>query len=160
MVVLPGLPARALPIFTVPPLRWLAVPIVDIMDTHKDKLSKQHNGEVLFVDAPPADIIAEYACERGMYREEERQDQLLLKLRDIKKRRALQIESDMCQYFDKKSHPQVPEQLPNGQKHFAVWSEDGIHPNDDGYAFWGRYIGHAIVEEWKRKRDEIGIAIV
>mmetsp|Transcript_32145 Transcript_32145/g.78352 ORF Transcript_32145/g.78352 Transcript_32145/m.78352 type:complete len:855 (+) Transcript_32145:302-2866(+) len=160
MVVLPGLPARALPIFNIPPLRWLAVPIVDIMDSHKETLSKHHDGEVLFVDAPPADTIAEYACQEGMYRDDEEQDRILLRLRDIKKRRKQRIESDMAQYSNKKGQPRLPEDLPHGKKHFAVFSEDGIHPNDAGYAFWGRHIANAIVEEWKRKQNEQGIHLV
>jgi lysophospholipase L1-like esterase len=31
-------------------------------------------------------------------------------------------------------------------------SLDKIHPNDQGYDYWGRHIASAIVKEWKHSR--------
>jgi len=156
MVVLPGMPARALPIFQTAPLRWLAVPIVDIMDSHKKKLARHHGGEVLFVDAPSCEAIAAYSCQSGIHWEDEMDDRLLLNLRGIKRKQARRIESDMQAYFSKKDQPKNPELLPLRRRHHSMFSVDGIHPNDQGYDFWGRYIAQAIVEEWRRKQLEIG----
>jgi hypothetical protein len=156
MVVLPGMPARSLPIFQIAPLRWLAVPIIDIMDSHKKKLARRHDGEVLFVDAPTCEEIALYSCQSGMHWEDEMDDRLLLNLRGIKRKHARRIEAEMQEYFSKKSQPTDPESLPLRRRHHSMFSVDGIHPNDKGYDFWGRYIAQAIVEEWKRKQVEIG----
>ena len=30
-------------------------------------------------------------------------------------------------------------------------SEDGVHPNEKGYEYWGRHIAAAIIDEWKRQ---------
>lgn len=157
MVVLPAMPSRALPIFQTAPLRWLAVPIVDIMDSHKKNLARQHDGEVFFVDAPSVQDIAAYAAKSGTYYKEETEDKILLQLRDIKRKQARCIERDMARYFSKRDHPKGPESLPLRKRHFSMFSADGIHPNDEGYDFWGRYIANAIVEEWKRKQQENGV---
>lgn len=34
----------------------------------------------------------------------------------------------------------------------GLFAVDGIHPSDDGYDFWGRYIGDAIVKELKQQQ--------
>jgi len=151
MVVLPGMPARALPIFSIAPLRWLAVPVVDIMDSHKRRLATRHRGEVLFVDAPTAEQIKEYVDQEGEYWRQEQQDRILLSLRDIKRCHARQIESDMKEYYlsAKNEKPTTP--TPRN-RHFDVFSVDGIHPNDVGYKFWGRHIAHHIVQEWNQKK--------
>lgn len=156
MVVLPGMPARALPIFSTAPLRWLAVPIVDIMDSHKRQLARRHRGEVLFVDAPTPEQISEYVDEEGEYRRQEKQDNILLRLRDIKTRHAKRIESDMKSYFGS-DMAQPRAKLGQRNRHHSVFSVDGIHPNDIGYMFWGRHIAHHIVQEWQQKKQVGGV---
>jgi hypothetical protein len=157
MVVLPGMPSRALPIFQTAPLRWLAIPIIDIMDSHKRKLARQHDGEVIFVGAPSVKDITDYCDRSGIYYQQETEDRILLQLRDIKRRHARRIESDMAKYFFKIAPPKGPESLPLRKRHFNMICVDGIHPNDEGYDFWGRYIANAIVEEWKRNQREHGV---
>jgi hypothetical protein len=173
MVVLPGMPSRALPILQSAPLRWFAVPIIDVMDSHKRNLARQHEGEVLFVDAPSTNDLADYACHSGKYWSQQQQDEVLLNLRDIKRRQARKIESEMKVYYLKQQQQQQkdeqqgctshtttdPERLPLRKRHLGMFSVDGIHPNDQGYEFWGRYIAQSIVEEWKRKQS-ISIEIV
>jgi hypothetical protein len=184
MVVLPGMPSRALPIMQNAPLRWIAVPIIDIMDSRKRHLARQHPGEVLFVDAPSTNDITDYACHSGKYWRQQQEDDVLLNLRDIKRRQARKIERDMKDYYHLKQKPQKqpqneepqpqppqqqqvvlcntttpttttdhPEGLPLRTPHFGMFSVDGIHPNDQGYEFWGRYIAQSIMEEWKRKQS-------
>jgi hypothetical protein len=156
MVVLPGMAARALPIFQTAPLRWLAVPIVDIMDSHKRKLARHHDGEVLFIEAPSCEDLADFSRKHGLHWQEVMDDRVLLNLRGIKRKHAHSIESDMAAYFAKKVPAPKPGALPLRRRHYSMFSVDGIHPNDQGYDFWGRYIAHAIVEEWKRKQTLLG----
>jgi hypothetical protein len=156
MVVLPGMAARALPIFQTAPLRWLAVPIVDIMDSHKRKLARHHDGEVFFIEAPSWEAMADFFGKNGVYWQEVVDDHVLLNLRGIKRKHALTIESDMAAYFAKKVQTPKPGTLPFRRRHYSMFSVDGIHPNDQGYEFWGRYIARAIVEEWRRKQALLG----
>jgi len=146
LIVLPGMPARTLPIFSSAPLRWLAIPTVKVMDSYKRRLANRHKGEVLFVEAPTIDQITEYLDERGEYWEGEQEDNVLLRLRDIKRRHARRIEADMHKHYAK-----AGESKQTPKSHFDLISVDGIHPTDQGYRFWGRHIAHRIGREWTRK---------
>jgi len=162
LVVLPGMPARALPIFRTLPLRWLAVPIVDIMDKHKRNLAQCHPGEVLFVDAPSIDELTLYENEQGDIWSDHCGEDTVLALRDIRKSDRHRIERHMKEYYGSKKI------MPGGAATLAarsllsrhpfrakcpddLFSADRVHPNDLGYDFWGRHIGNAIVAEWHRK---------
>lgn len=149
LIVLPGMPARSLPIFSSAPLRWLAIPTVTVMDSYKRRLANKHKGEVLFVEAPSIDQINEYLEKKGDCWEGEQGDQVLLKLRDIKRRHARRIEADMHEHYSKA--PNAVEDPLKPRSHFDLISVDGIHPTDQGYRFWGRHIAHQIGREWTRK---------
>ncbi len=152
MVVLPGMPARALPIFSVAPLRWLAVPVVDIMDNHKRGLAGRYPGEVLFVEAPTVRQITEFVDEGGEYwgqEEQEEQKDVFLRIRDIERHHARQINSEMKQYYNGRNKTSKAPSVHD--RHFKIFSVDGIHPNDNGYMFWGQHIAHHIARELKVK---------
>ncbi|KAL3903445.1 MAG: hypothetical protein SGILL_010443 [Bacillariaceae sp.] len=87
---------------------------------------------------------------------------VLLNLRGIKKRQARSIESDMESYYSNKGQPPYSDELPRPQEHQSMFSVDSIHPNDEGYRFWGRYIADSIVKEWKQKQTqaEVGVNLV
>jgi lysophospholipase L1-like esterase len=164
LVVLPGLFARALPIFRIAPLRWLAVPIVDILDMHKRKLAKSHPGEVLFVPPPSIDELVQYeSCTGDIWRQRCQEDTVLT-LRDIRRLDCLRIESDLREYYSRKDKRiWTGEGLRKKPSHgwfsslfsrapapgASIFSVDQIHPTDDGYDFWGRYIANAIADEWR-----------
>jgi hypothetical protein len=159
MVVLPGMPADALPAFDLFPLRHLAIPMIDIMDGHKRNLASQHDGEVLFVDAPCREDLADYSCQNGFYWKQQQDDNVLLNAHDITEKDKRRIEQDMNEYYTRKrtSYDCNP---PKTKQHFSTISMDGIHPNDQGYDFWGRYLGNAIVQEWKKKQQAYTIQVV
>ena len=173
MVVLPGMPARALPVFRMIPLRWLAVPIVAIMDNHKRALAKSHPDEVIFVEAPTVAGITEFEEQRGPIWEQRVTEDTLLALRDIRKSTCTRIESDMQEYYSKvgqkyeykkvegssEAMPQHNAPVPPlserpGQPGSKIFSVDKVHPNDEGYDYWGRYIGDAIVKAWKTQKHQ------
>lgn len=137
LVALVGLPARALPIFRYPPVRWFGVPAFDAMDRHKQKLAEAFPDEVLFVRAPTEDEIAQYENEAGPLWEQ-RCAATTLSLRGISD--AERREEAMKAYYADKV-------VSN-----SIFSPDNIHPNDDGYDFWGRHIGSFLV---KRMRERI-----
>jgi hypothetical protein len=167
IIVLPGMAARALPIFRTIPLRWLAVPIVDIMDNHKRALAESHPGEVMFVEAPTIEGISEFEEQRGAIWKQREQEDTLLALRDIDRSTCVKVETDMKEYYARKGQTHASS-IPNPSQHNApvprlserpgkpgskIFSVDNVHPNDEGYDYWGRYIATAIVGEWKRKES-------
>jgi len=150
MIVLPGMPAKALPAFDAFPLRHLAHPMVAIMDGHKRNISNQHSSEVLFVDPPTKADISEYSQKKGFYWSQEVDDNVLLSACDVSQRHKEAMEDDMNEYYEQ-CQTTFECNPPKAYQHFAAFSADGIHPNDKGYSFWGRYLGNAIVQEWRRK---------
>jgi len=150
MVVLPGMPANALPAFDAFPLRHLAHPMVAIMDGHKRNISNQHDGEVLFVDPPTKADISEYSQKKGFYWSQQVDDNVLLSACDISQRRKQTMENGMNEYYEQ-CQTTFECNPPKAYQHFTAFSADGIHPNDKGYSFWGRYLGNAIVKEWRKK---------
>jgi lysophospholipase L1-like esterase len=155
LVVLPGMPSRALPIFRSIPLRWLAIPIVDIMDMHKRNFSKSHPREVLFVPPPSLSDLSQYAEEAGEMWEQRFQENTVLSLRDIKKKDCQRIEGDMRQYYENtKSWINRMPRLFIQPSVYRLFSIDQVHPCDEGYDFWGRYLGNSIaVEMLKLKKS-------
>ena len=171
MVVLPGMPARALPVFKRVPLRWLAVPIVATMDNHKRALAKSHPGEVIFVEAPTTDSIKEFEEQRGPIWKQRETEDTLLALRDIRKSQCTRILAEMEEYYSRAGQLYGPQEMKKvdgsslamsqhnapvpplserpGQPGSKIFSVDNVHPNDEGYDYWGRVIGDAIVKEWK-----------
>lgn len=158
LVVFPGLPARALPVFRIAPLRWLSVPIVDILDLHKRRLG--NNGEALFVPAPSLDEMADYENCRGDMWQLRHTDRPRMVLRDTSRQDCQRISGQMQDYYAEKDKRVALTGLRRGADENdnpmpanGLFAIDGIHPSDDGYDFWGRYIGHAIVSELKRQKS-------
>ena len=52
------------------------------------------------------------------------------------------------------NHPEMTPLRERERGHLQLMSADGIHPNDEGYAFWGRHIAQAIVHKWKQKQKQ------
>jgi len=166
LIVLPGLAARALPIFRRLPLRWLAVPIVDKLDNHKRELAMSHPDEVIFVNPPTVAGITEYEEQRGPIWEQRESEDTLLALRDVHRRTCRRIETDMHEYYAEEDSFEILKRPPSfmpqhnapvpplsqrpGRPGSKIFSRDQVHPNDEGYDYWGRYIGSAVVQQWKK----------
>lgn len=171
LVVLPGLPSRALPIFRNAPLRWFVGPIVDVMDAHKRKLAKAHPGEVLFVKAPTTVDMTTFERQEGVVWQEKAQEETVLSLRDIKKSECRRLEQDMRGYLESKMGT-TEAKAGNSSFFFNAFSRmllvfanrnqspaplstifavDRVHPTDVGYDFWGRYIAQYIFDEWVKQ---------
>lgn len=172
IIVLPGMPARSLPIFRLIPLRWLAIPIIDIMDSHKRALAKAHPDDVIFVEPPSVESITEFENQRGPIWKQRETEDTLLALRDIRKSTCIRIESTMKEYYAKRGQdmscvksdgtqfnaPIPPLSERPGTPGSKIISVDNVHPNDEGYDFWGRCIASAVVAQWKQQQDEGGIS--
>lgn len=171
LVVFPALPVSALPIFHSAPLRWFALPLFRRVDSYKRQVAARFPGEVLFVDTPTDDEFSEIEQGTGALWDERRREQVLLRLTDITQKARERVEEVMKEHYKKwaktigtkeshcYNHP-TPEEAQNSSEMErshrpgnSLISVDGVHPNDDGYEFWGRHIALAIVEEWN-KQDE------
>ena len=154
MVVLPGMPAPALPIFEWGPLRWFSLNIVQRMDSQKRNLARNHKGEVLFIEAPSVEDITDYQEQAGRYWQQKHSEETSMKVRGIKQRRARHIEAAMKRYIEHCKKSRFAKKSPSQPYYSTMFSLDGIHPTDEGYDFWGRYIANAIVREWKESGKE------
>ena len=170
LIVLPGNPARALPTFQVYPLKWLSVPMVAITDNNKRVLAQAHPNNVLFVEAATPEQMIEYEAQQGPLWDQRAKEDTLIALRDISKYTCQRVERDMIEYYSIKGQkyghiplvgegqdmvtqtnapcPRLSDR--SGRPGSKIFSCDGVHPNDEGYDFWGRHIANAIVQELKR----------
>ena len=177
LVVFPALPVSPLPIFNSQPLRWFILPLFRRVDNYKREVAKRFPGEVLFVDAPTEDIFAEVEKGTGTLWDDRRGERLLLRLTDIQQKARMHVESIMSEYYEKWANRQrikddsshYNEQTPEEAHHAtqlqpyhrpgsSLISVDGIHPNDDGYEFWGRHIALAIIKEWESQDNQTDTA--
>jgi len=146
IVVLPAMPAEALPIFKSYPLRWLAVPIIKMMDNHKKSLANACPDEVVFVESPTLAAMTEFGDKSGKFWEQRESEDALLALRNVNKNICMEKKSAMKEYFGFNG---VSAKKPISSEN-QMFSPDGVHPNDEGYDYWGRHIANAIVREWEK----------
>ena len=161
LIILPGMPSRTLPCFQKFPLRLLSVPFCDVMDMHKRNFARQYPGKVLFVPPPSMKELHEYEQAQGPMWDQRQRETTVLTLRDIRRREAARLQGDMESYYTEKkaqrkldkmkarlpllSH--IADPSPGG----GLFCVDQIHPREDGYDFWGRYLGNAIAHEMQKQ---------
>ena len=173
LVVFPGMPTHALPCFRKYPLQFLSIPVVGLMDNHKRAVSRTYPEQVLYLDAPPLDVIVDYEHQVGKLWDRRAAEDTLLSLRDTTLEECQRTESTMREYYERKRkeynivnlehEPEDPVSQLNpplpklserpGRPGTKIFCLDGVHPNDEGYDFWGRHIGDGIVQAWRRKQQ-------
>lgn len=161
LLVFPGLPARALPIFRRAPLRWLAIPIVDILDMHKQKYAKSNKDNVLFVPAASVNDMECYENKVGLLWRQKCEENPTVCLRDVHRRDAKRLNNELKTYYSAKRLDCKGIILSFLYQMFAVsrtgpassmFSVDSVHPNESGYDFMGRYVGNAI-GDWIQRQE-------
>ena len=163
LFVLPGLPSRALPSFRARPLRWLAIPIMELLDKGKQQLvswslspsddEEDDNNTILFVPPPTLTTIIEYEQHTGRIWKEQEQEQLIVSLQSVGQDECQEMVATMQEHAANRpphtssSSNNHRRRRPPGTRLFSV---DNVHPNEEGYTYWGREIGEAIVREWRQ----------
>jgi len=173
LIVLPGNPASVIPCFNVYPLKWLTVPVVSSVDNSKREVADDNPNNVLFVEPPTAADIGPFEAQEGhLWQRRETEDTLVC----LRQGSCQAIEVPMRSYYDQKQrmygHRPLYQQTDGNDNNLAdlqtsalvpklserpgrmgskIFSVDGVHPNDEGFEFWGRFIGDAIVQELRRK---------
>lgn len=172
MIVLPGLPASIVPVFQWIPLKWFLVPLLRGVDNQKRALSNKYPNSVLFVDSPDLGRVEQYEASMGNIHSKPQNESVLVLIQDIcpkarqRAQRAMdkyyqlkdkiglqdQTESETEKQYEQAYHQHGASSRPMtlsqriGSKLFSL---DGLHPNDEGYDFYGRHIANAIVAEWE-----------
>ena len=137
LFVLPAMPARALPsLRSMIPLRWLAIPVFDMMGRKKKQFARSNSDSVLFVEGPSFHDIVDYEEHRGPVWDRRSDEDVLLSLRDIGQEESDAIEEAMEKYYSSKDESFLEPGEP-GAKSFCI---DGIHPSEGGYTLWGEFI--------------------
>lgn len=175
MIVLPGLPASIVPVFQWIPLKWFLIPLIRGVDNQKRALSSKYPNSVLFVDSPDLGSVEQYEAGMGIIHSKLQAESVLVLIQDIsakarhKAQRAMdkyyqlkekfglqdQTESETEKQYEQAYHQHGASSRPMafspriGSKLFSL---DGIHPNDEGYDFYGRHIANAILAKWENAK--------
>lgn len=173
LVVFPALPVAPLPVFHSAPLSWFALPLIRRVDNYKREVARRFPGEVLFVEPPTLEVYSDIDKGKGPLWDERRTEQVLVQLTDVTQRARERVEALMKEHYEKwasrmgihdeshQQHYQTPEEVHNDSAiqqaclpGRSLISVDNVHPNDEGYEFWGRHIAAAIIEEWNVQDDK------
>jgi lysophospholipase L1-like esterase len=164
LVVIPALPTRPVPMLQYPPLSWFVHLLLELLDEEKRSLSKEYPDDILFIEAPSIEMIAEIEKGQSVLIAKRKAEKLLLDLKDITRQVRDKIEhlirehvdihdqsdseSETERHYEASHHNNLTNKMPDhvGSK---LISFDRVHPNDDGYDFWGRHIAEGIINAWK-----------
>lgn len=164
LVVIPALPTRPVPMLQYPPLSWFVHLLLELLDEEKRSLSKEYPDDILFIEAPSIEMIDEIEKGQSILIAKRKAEKLLLDLKDITRQVRDKIEKlirehvDIHDQSDSESETELhyeasrdnnlTNRMPDhvGSK---LISFDRVHPNDDGYDFWGRHIAEGIIKAWK-----------
>lgn len=163
LIVLPGLPSRSNPSFRPLPLNWGVVLVFDILDMHKRRIAKVYPDKVLFVPPASPNEMIEYESGNGKMWQQRCNEQTILALRDVRRHDCRRVEKEMRDFYGAKDKRELSGEGVKIQLHKKGWlsslfsfddycpglfSIDRVHPNDEGYDCWGRYIGNSIADKW------------
>ena len=175
IIVLPGLPASIVPVFQWIPLKWFLIPLIRGVDNRKRALSNKYPNAVLFVESPDLGCVEQYEAGMGSIHSKLRAESVLVLIQNISAKARHKAQTAMDKYYQLKGEAGLQDQNESEtekqyeqayHQHGAssrpmafsprigskLFSLDGIHPNDEGYDFYGRYIANAIVSEWENAK--------
>ena len=164
LVVVPELPVAPLELFQLVPLCWFLVPIFQAMENNKRFLASCFPDNVVFVHQPDLCWWTDDEMGIGSIRENIQQERLLLRVTDSVRSGRERIEELMRNYYDSKEeefakgsnnqHQRSQNSLTSSERNPSdLVSVDRMHPNDEGYEFWGRHIAAAIIDHWNKDAD-------
>jgi len=166
MVVIPALPVGLVPLFQYPPLCWFSQLIFDFIDKQKKELSQEYPGQILFVNPPTRNEITDFFKSKNQWQAEnvilllqhvsqqtkKRIEKLMVEYRKMQEKKNERVSDDDFEEMEKNLEESIQHNLCEKEEACigsSLISIDKVHPNDDGYEFWGRHIAAAIIQEWK-----------
>ena len=176
LIVFPALPISPMPLCQQAPLSWFVVPLLEMIDDHKKRLAESFPNFVLFVEPPTIESLEDMEAGRGPIFNSRKAEQVLLEMTDVTKKAKERVEALMRQHYQRLTndmeerseastqdiyhqgcHDHIQASASNRNPGSTLLAADNVHPNDEGYDFWGRHIAAAIVTEWEQ-RIESGLA--
>jgi lysophospholipase L1-like esterase len=171
LVVFPAMPAEPIPLFQRAPLSWFLIPLINMMDANKKYLADRYPDMVLYVESPSNETIRRFERGEGPLFAARTAEQILVTVTDVTEQAKRRVEDLMQKHYqrwttdrERDDHEQScssrdafsqqchdhlpPRKLTNPGS--TMMSPDRVHPNDNGYDFWGRHIAAAIVKEWQK----------
>lgn len=165
LVVFPAMPFTPTSLSQVAPLGWFLGPLIRGMDRNKKVLAELYPELVVYIDPPDAQFFEDAAAKRGPFWKDLQKDRVLLKLRGIAPHVRERVEDLMRKHYaswvidasdeDDLYLLEADDVLPLSEQFYnrhpgeGMVSADGIHPNDQGYDLWGRFIARAIMEHYE-----------
>jgi len=150
LVILPALPAKVLPAAQLVPLRWIALPLLRVIERAKRRLAALYPHSVVFVDAPKKSDFDDYRQQRGMVWQKKQAEDEVMTVTDVNSFECQLVLQQMREYYDAVGTSSTTGSSKNTRMTQAspFLAPDGVHPNDLGYEYWGRSIAESIVKEW------------
>jgi len=172
LVVFPSMPPRLIPAFQFYPLLWLAVPLTGLIENNKRRLEQKYPRHVVTVDPPDPTDVATFETQKGLIWHRRATEDTLLCLRDVTAEQCqatvaamtkhVKTKSNIHRIFESRNVPQnvtmtnaptpLLSELAGGPGH-NIFSVDRVHPNDEGYDFWGRFIAEGLFQRLTPDED-------
>mmetsp|Transcript_20621 Transcript_20621/g.30995 ORF Transcript_20621/g.30995 Transcript_20621/m.30995 type:complete len:552 (+) Transcript_20621:204-1859(+) len=170
LVVFPMMPPLMIPAFQYVPLLWMATPLTGMIENNKRRLQQKYPSHVVCVDAPTSEKAGYFERQEGRIWEKRQEEDVLLCLRDVTREQCQSTIAAMTNHVQTKSKvhgknkelryskekseiTQMNAPLPKlsdlkGYKEgHGIFSVDNVHPNDEGYDFWGRFIADGVFQQ-------------
>ena len=141
-----------------------------MIDNHKKRLAETFPNFVLFVEPPSVESLEDIEAGRGPIFHSRKAEQVLLQITDVTSKAKERVELLMRQHYQRLTndlekrkdessqdvyhqgcHDHLPVSSHKSNPGSTLIAVDNVHPNDDGYDFWGRHIAAAIVTEWEHQ---------
>jgi len=168
LVVFPLMPSLVVPAFQKHfPVSWLVAPLTGIIENNKRRLQRKYPSHVVCVDAPTSKKAAQFEKQEGYFWQKRKEEDVLLCLRNVTEEQCKATTAGMTHHITTKSKaikhrelrheskevtqanapmPKLSE-LEGHQDGHNIFSIDDIHPNDEGYDFWGRLIADGVFQQ-------------
>ena len=161
LVVIPAIPIIT-PLLRYPPLGFLLPHLCSLLDEQKRALAMECPRDILFVEAPTLEMVTDFEKGHSVFISKRKAEELLLNFKDVTLQVRDKIENLMSKHIERHEIKGVDKEtellyeasrnsnmvyngeVPVGSKLVSI---DGVHPNDDGYEFWGRYIADEIIRK-------------
>lgn len=166
LVVFPALPVEPTVLNQLVPLNWFIVPIIRAMDRNKLAIANMHPQLVVFVESPSLSFFSQAENKSGPFWKDALADGISLRLTDVAQHVKDRVEDLMHAHYETWLDGNADDDLYElevdsvialsyePERTFpgaSLVSADGIHPNDEGYEVWGRYIAQNILDRVKKE---------
>ena len=84
------------------PLRWLLVPLFEILDYQKQILARESDGDVVFVPAPTTEEFLNFMNQKGSIHRDKSEEEVLVNLRDARRSAIRRTKAQMKEYYNRK----------------------------------------------------------